>query len=477
MAPFAKTGGLADVASALPRHLHEQGHDVRVVMPLHGTIDLDAYSFVRVGFLRDVPIRLGARIVTFDGYTARAPGSDLDIYFIHCPALFHRQSVYTDSGDEHLRFAYLTQAAFAAWQHMGFAPDVVHANDWHTALAPLYRKTVFSWDGLFARAKTVLTIHNIAYQGVFPVSILSDIGLEPHAGLVHQEDLAAGAVGFMKTGILHADAVTTVSETYAREIQTPEYGIGLDGLLRARSRTVFGIVNGVDDRVWNPAVDPHIPTRYGPDDVDVGKAENKRQLLAELGLAPTERAPLFGIVSRMTGQKGFDLLFEPLPAMLHHHDVRLAVLGTGEKQYEQFFADLQRRFPGKVCNYRGYSEPLAHWIEAASDFFLMPSRFEPCGLNQMYSLKYGAVPIVRKTGGLADTVDLYDPDSGQGTGIVFEHADVTGMGWALEQALALYHDPTAFARLRSNGMAQDFSWRRQGAKYEKLYRALISHGG
>lgn len=473
VAPFAKTGGLADVSAALPRHLHGAGHDVRLVMPMHGTIDREADTFTRVGFLRDVRVRLGAHTFSFDGWAAKLPDSDLDVYFIDCPPLFRRQSVYTNDGDEHLRFAFLCRAAFAIFQHMGFAPDVLHANDWHTALMPLFRRTHYHWDRLFQRTRTVLTIHNIAYQGVFPSSVLGDLDLGGHEGLLSQDDLRDGMIGFLKTGLLHADAVTTVSETYAEEIQTPAYGVGLDPVLRRRRGAVFGIVNGIDDAIWNPRSDPALPRRYGPDDVAEGKAENKTALLAELGLEPTTHAPLFGIVSRLTAQKGFELLDRPLAAMLRHHDVRVAVLGTGEPGLEGYFQGLQNAFPGKVCFYRGYSERLAHWIEAAADFFVMPSRFEPCGLNQMYSLAYGTVPIVRRTGGLADTVRLYEPATGEGTGVVFDHFDDTAMGWALERALALYHDGESLPRLRRNAMAQDFSWRRQGARYERLYRTLV----
>lgn len=474
VAPFAKTGGLADVASALPRYLHGQGHDVRVFMPLHGKIDLDTYAFARVDFLRDVTVAVGPHRVGFSVYVARAPDSDLDIYFIHCPALYHRPNVYTGDADESLRFATLCHALFACCQRMGWAPDILHANDWHTALVPLLKRTVYGWDRLFHQAKTILTIHNIAYQGAFPASVVDEVGLGGFRELLHQDHLRAGAVSFLETGLLHADVVTTVSETYAREIQTPAFGMGLEDLLRHRSASVVGIVNGVDYGTWNPESDPHIEPNYGIDDVAAGKRANKDTLLATLDLAAAERAPLFGIISRLTGQKGFELLFEPLPAMLHHLDVRLVVLGTGEPRYETFFHDLQRRFPHKVVFHRGYSEALAHKIEAAADIFLMPSRFEPCGLNQMYSLKYGTVPIVRKTGGLADTVQLFDPTTRTGTGFVFDHYTTEGMTWALERALATYQDQEAWAQLRENGMRRDYSWERQGAQYERLYRRLTA---
>ena len=473
--PFAKTGGLADVAGALPAYLRSRGHDVRLFMPFYSKIDRSQHDFTPVDFLQHVPLALGPRHFTFSGFVSRMPGaaSDLDVYFIDCPQLYHRDRIYGEH-DDHLRFALLSRAALECCQRMGFAPQIVHCNDWHTALVPLYLRTLYSWDRLFAHSKTVLTIHNIAYQGVFPAATVADLGLGDHTGLLHQEDLQRGMVNLMKTGVLYADVVSTVSRTYAREIQTEAYGEGLDGLLRQRSASVTGIVNGVDYSAWNPATDAHIPHHYTIDDVDEGKRRNKAHLLRELGLPAGEEAPLLGIVSRLTAQKGFDLVFEPLTEALRHLDLRLAVLGTGERRYEEHFYGLQRTFPQKVCYYRGYNEPLAHLIEAASDIFLMPSRFEPCGLNQMYSLKYGTAPVVRKTGGLADTVEHFDAATGEGTGFVFEHFDVTGFAWGLRQALIAYDNREAWARLRRNGMEKDYSWERQGAEYEKLYAALAA---
>lgn len=474
VAPFSKTGGLADVASALPLELHRLGHDVRVFTPLHGTIDLDRHSFVPVEFLKDVPVQLGPYRATFTAYVGRAPGTELDLYFIHCPELFFRDSIYTGDADEYLRFALLNHAVFACCQRMGWAPHILHANDWHTALLPLYRRTVYAWDHLFAGTRTVLTIHNIAYQGVYPAQIVGDLGLTSHRSLLHQEDLDAGMVNFLKTGILWADIVSTVSETYAREICTPAFGVGLDGLLRQRGGSVIGIVNGVDYNTWDPAHDPHLPRNYGVDDLEAGKDANKKALLEASHLAPTT-GPLFGVVSRLTHQKGLDLLAAPLSGMLQHRrDTRLVALGSGEAELEQMFLDLAAAFPDRAAFHRGYNEPLAHQIEAAADVFLMPSRFEPCGLNQLYSLRYGTAPLVRRTGGLADTVAHFDRDHGEGNGFVFAHADSNGVGWALEQALALWPDRDAWHRMRTNGMKRDFSWQRQGTSYENLYGVLAA---
>ncbi len=472
VAPFAKTGGLADVAQALPAHLLSQGHDVRVFMPLYGKIDSEAYEFTPVDFLHDVHLRMGDHTFVFSVFVGRAPGSDVDVYFIHCPQLYHGDHVYTGEWDEHLRFALLTRGAIECCQRMGWGPDIFHCNDWHTALVPIYLKTLYSWDQLFARTKTVLTIHNIAYQGVFPEEVITNLGLDEYRHLFFQADLEKGAISFMKTGILYADVITTVSKTYAREIQTDAYGMGLEGLLRQRAGTVIGIVNGVDYSQWSPQEDTLIPYNYGVDDVAEGKAKNKHHLIEATGLIYDEDAPLIGIVSRLTSQKGFDLTFEALPEALRYLNLRAIILGTGESGIEDHFHWLQRTFPQKVCFHRGYNNELAHLIEAAADIFLMPSRFEPCGLNQMYSLKYGTVPIVRKTGGLADTVEPFNAATGQGTGCVFEHYDRTGFAWALKTALTTYQDGPNWERLRQNGMEVDYSWDKQGAEYETLYRQL-----
>ncbi len=472
VAPFAKTGGLADVASALPEYLKSRGHDTRVFMPLFSVIDTSKYSLTPVDFLQDLHLHLGSHYFPYSVFVGRAPDSEVDVYFIHCPQLFHRDGIYTGEWDEHLRFALLCRAVIECCQRMGWGPDVFHCNDWHTALIPIYLKTIYSWDRLFAHSKSVLTIHNIAYQGVFPAEVVSNLGLDAYRDLLFQDDLKQGAVSFMKTGVLYADVVTTVSHTYAREIQTDAFGMGLESLLRARSSSVVGIVNGVDYRQWSPENDPHIPYHYDADSVAEGKAKNKRHLIESVGLIAEDTTPMIGVVSRLTAQKGFELTFEALPEALRYLDLCAVILGTGESHIEDHFHWLQRTFPQRVCYYCGYSNELAHLIEAGSDIFLMPSRFEPCGLNQMYSLKYGTAPIVRKTGGLADTVEQFDPATGEGTGFVFEHFDTTGFAWALKTALTTYQNRPAWEQLRLNGMAKDFSWERQGAEYEELYAQL-----
>lgn len=473
LVPFAKTGGLGDVCGALAAALHRAGHDVRPFVPFYSQIDTRGASFHPVSFARDVPLDMVPGIRAFTVYTTELPGTNLPVYLIDCPELFHRRSIYTSGADEGLRFAFFTRAVLETCQRMGWGPDVFHANDWPTALLPVYLRTLYAWDELFAASKTLLTIHNIGYQGVFGAGVLAALGLEESRALFDQEDLAADRVSFLKTGILYAGALSTVSRTHAREIASEAYGMGLDSLLRARGHQLVGIVNGIDPAVWNPARDPHLPYPYSAEDLS-GKAKNKRYLLDGMGLAAEDGVPVLAVVSRLMEQKGLELLGEVLPELLARRDLRVVVLGTGEARYEELFQRLQDGHPGRVVFYRGYNERLAHLVEAGADLFVMPSRYEPCGLNQMYSQIYGTPPVVRRTGGLADTVTAYNPATGEGTGFVFEHFSAGGLRWALDLALDTYGDRKAWLRLMRNGMAQDFSWDTRIEEYIALYRGLIA---
>ena len=466
LTPFSKTGGLADVALSLPRILAALGCDVSVFTPLYDGVDVKAHGLTSA-------LEIDAGPERFTLYRGSLPGSDVPAFFIHAPRYFERGRLYTDDPDEPLRFAFFCRAVLQSCQHLGLGPDVFHVNDWQTALLPLLLKTTFSWDRLFRNARTVLTIHNLGYQGVFSADVASALGIGDGRGL-DARDLASGVVNFLKTGLLHADWLTTVSPTYAREIQTPEQGFGLDEVLRRRAGELTGILNGVDYAVWNPRTDPFIPFRYSTESLG-RKKRNKAALLERLELELGNDVPLVGMVTRLSGQKGIDLLPDVLPPLLAEGGLALVALGTGEPHHERFFETLQARFPGRVCFHRGFHDELAHWIEAAADVFLMPSRYEPCGLNQMYSLKYGTVPVVRKTGGLADSVRGFDPGSGEGTGIVFEHATPEGVRWALERALVLYRQPSLWRRMVANGMAEDFSWERQAEGYLAIYRRLLIH--
>jgi len=471
-APYAKTGGLGDVAAALTQELARAGHDVTSFLPLHGQLTLRGARLESVEPLQRLTLAIGAREFVYDVKSVRRPGLPGTVLLIDCPPLFDRPQIYTEAPDEHLRYMMLTRAALECCQRLGFAPDIVHCNDWHTAFAPLLVRSAYAWDRqIFGRTKTVFTIHNIGYQGGLSAARIADLGAGIGRELLHQGDLAKGYINPVRHGVIHADAVTTVSPTYAREIRTPTGGFGLDADLRARGDLVVGILNGVDYSVWNPATDPYLPHRYDCDDLS-GKALNKIALTDLLRLGGSAGSPLLGIVTRLTSQKGIDLLMQVLPALLETRDVRFVALGNGEARYERFFEELQRRFPGRAVFHLGYSEELAHFIEGAADVFLMPSYYEPCGLNQMYSLRYGTVPIVRRTGGLADSVQHYDPDTGEGTGVVFNDFDAGGLRWAIDTALEWYEWPDLWRQIIANGMRQDFSWRRAVAEYESLYRRL-----
>ena len=437
VAPFAKTGGLADVTAAVTRYLGREGHDVRLLMPLYECIHAGEWQVTPDERLRGIEVPMGGRTFRVSISRVRLPDSEVDVLLLDCPELYERDRLYGYDSDEYLRFGVLSRAAPILCQWMQWSPDVIHLNDWHTALTPLYVKAELGWDKLFEWTKTLLTLHNIGYQGTFSADVLGELGLEEHRDLLHQEDLHAGHVNFLKTGLLYADALTTVSETYAREIQTPEFGVGLDGLLRERTDTLFGIVNGVDYGEWNPQTDPHIATNFSVDDL-AGKAANKRALLENFNLEDDPGAPLLGIVSRLTPQKGFELLMEVLPVVLQESDARLVALGSGAEKYEQYFQWLRDTFPERVGFFCGYNNELAHRIEAGADVFLMPSLYEPCGLNQMYSLRYGTVPVVRRTGGLADTVEPFDHDTGAGTGFVFTDFTAQPLLDSIREALAVW---------------------------------------
>ncbi len=475
LAPLAKTGGLADVCAALSVYLDKKGHDVRVLIPLYSSIDTTALEFAPNRALKNLTIEIGNHNLRYSIESAVLPATSLKIYFLNCPELYDRPGIYTSGPDEHLRFIMLSRAAIEMCQQMGFAPDIFHCHDWHTALVPLYLQNHYAWDRLFEKTKSVLTIHNIAYQGIFDSRILHDMGMRSLPQKLYQEDLALNHVNFLKTGVLYADLLTTVSPTYAREILEPTYGMGLQDLLRQRQQSLVGILNGVDTDEWNPRDDALIPFHYDARAIS-GKKKNKQALMAELELDSRNDVPLIGIVSRLTAQKGIELIQAVVPRLIQQRRFALAVLGSGEPRYEQFFSTLQHRHRDRVCYYRGFSNKLAHMIEAGSDIFLMPSRFEPCGLNQMYSLRYGTVPVVRRTGGLADSVQLFDPESGKGTGIVFDDFDNNALEWGLNTVLDLYRDKKRWRRLLRNGMAMDYSWNRQGQLYVNLFRQILDEG-
>jgi starch synthase len=469
--PFAKTGGLADVASALPRVLAAKGHDVRVILPKYRGVEAGGPLHLVVPRLA-VPI--GDRIVEGALWEGRLGGT-VPVYFVAQDHYYDRPALYgTGDGpfaDNCERFTFFCRAALTALADLGWMPQVIHAHDWQTGLVPVYLETLF-WDRPgYGDVATVFTVHNLAYQGLFWHYDLPMTGLGwdlfTPAGLEFY-----GHLSFLKGGLAFSDLLTTVSPTYAREIQTPEYGEGLDGVLRERSSDLSGILNGLDTGAWNPAVDGELPKPFAAGDLD-GKAACTAGLREELGLRdPGGRAPLCAVVSRLAEQKGLDSVAEAVPDLVAAR-AQLAVLGSGEERYESLFAHLARTYPGMVQVRLSFDEGLAHRIYAGADVFLMPSRYEPCGLGQLIALRYGAVPVVRRTGGLADTVREWRPASGQGTGFLFDAPVVEEFREALGRALRAYRDSAGWRRLVQNAMAEDFSWEVSAEAYVTCYRKAI----
>jgi starch synthase len=458
-APFAKTGGLADVLGALPPALAKLGEEVAVVMPRYGSVWLEGAARISDA----LALSLGPDRFTVGIDEVRREG--VRYLFIDCPPLYARAGIYSEDGvayvDNHIRFALLNQAALEIGRSI-FRPNIFHAHDWPGGLLAPYLRENHGSDPDFVGTKTVITIHNLGYQGNFPAATISDLGLSP--ALLHPDGLEFwGELSFLKAGIVWSDAITTVSPTYAREIQTPEYGAGLDGVLRDRAAKISGILNGVDYAEWSPDIDPYSKFPYSAGDLS-GKRLAKRALLEEVGLPVNETRPLIGIVSRFAGQKGFDLLEEIVPE-LAEMDFAMAVLGSGEAPIEEMFRAMADDYPDKFAVQVGYDEGLAHRIEAGADMFLMPSRYEPCGLSQLYSLRYGTVPIVRATGGLEDTVDEL-------TGFKFTEYTPEALLEAIREALEAWSDRAGWLERMRRGMAKDFSWAAAAAQYQSLYRSL-----
>ena len=468
LAPHAKAGGLGDVSAALTQGLHQRGHRVTLFLPFYSALDRRGLEIERIDGLGGLEMDFGSERYRYSVLRARRGKQLPDLLLVDCPALFDRPGLYGAGPDEHLRFLLLSRAALDACGPLGIEPDIVHCHDWHTALLPLYLKTTHAGDPALAGARSVLTIHNLGYQGVIAHAEAGRLGLGAAAARLDPREADEGRINLLRQGLIDADVVSTVSPTYAREIRTPEMGMGLDGVLRERGDEVVGILNGVDVEAWDPARDAYLPHRYSSADV-AGKARMRTALCSRLRLDPDPTRPVVGMVSRLVWQKGVDLLFHVLPAMLERRDLSLAVLGSGDPAYEATLRQLAADYPDLVAFRAGHDEELAHWIEAGADSFLMPSRYEPCGLNQMYSMRYGTVPIVRRTGGLADSVQHFDAATGLGTGIVFNDADGDAVRWALGQMRELFADPATWRRIMANGMAQDFGWDEPVERYLELY--------
>lgn len=469
--PFIKTGGLADVAGSLPKALKQQGVDVRVVMPKYGKISheyLDKMEHVYDGeFTMAWRTKfLGIDKLELDGVT---------FYFIDNQEYFYRDGFY-GYGDDAERFAFFSRAVLEILPQDDFWPDVIHTNDWHTALVNVYLRLDHIGDARYEKIKTVFTIHNLKYQGVFPKDVMQDIlGLDwqyfTNGDLEYYD-----AVNFMKGAIVYADNITTVSKTYAQEIQYEYFGEGLDGLLRKRSDDLYGIVNGLDTDLYNPATDPYLTepfTKYTAADAMEKKIDNKVALQRMLDLPVARQTPLVAMVSRLVEPKGFDLVVRILDELLEHEDMQFVLLGVGDRVYEDWFRELAWRHPTKVSANIYFSDEMAQRIYASASIFLMPSAYEPCGIGQLIAMRYGTVPVVRATGGLVDTVIPYDKLTQQGNGFLFPNYNAHDMMFTLKKALTLFRDFNSWKALMTNAMHSDYSWARSAKEYKSLYERLI----
>ncbi|MFP4580077.1 MAG: glycogen synthase GlgA [Candidatus Sumerlaeia bacterium] len=477
VSPFAKTGGLADVLQALPQALHARGHDVRIAMPLYSCIDREKYQLRLC--LPEISVHFPGRLMLGRVYEGRLPQSPVPVYFIENPALYDRPQLYGEDGldypDNAMRFGFYQLACLWMLKGIDWSPEIYHCNDWQSGLVPLFlrRHHVFGSDPFFAGSRSLYTIHNLGYLGVFHPTVIQLLGLP--ADIAHAECMEFfGGISFMKGGIYYADRISTVSEQYAREILTPEFGCGLEGYMQFLDRLPVGILNGVDYSIWNPETDPALFKNYDIKSLEQKEA-CKADLLNSLGWPVHLSTPLVGMISRLDAQKGLDLIEKALPKLIKT-GAKFVFLGSGDPAYQEMLLAAQTKYPDQVHAHIGFNAELAHRIEAGVDAFLMPSRYEPCGLNQMFSLKYGTIPIVRHTGGLADTVQDMSAHAiaeGHANGFVFEEYSVQALVDTVKRALEYYrNDKKSWRVLQINGMRRNFSWDRSAELYEKLYHEM-----
>ncbi|MHC1739384.1 MAG: glycogen synthase GlgA [Ignavibacteriaceae bacterium] len=479
--PFVKVGGVADVSSALPKMLAELGCEVRIVVPKYGAVDNRKFKIHDVVRLKDIPIKIGDKETTFSLKSSFLPSPKVrvQIYFLDNEEFFSsRKSVYGDalSGEDYpdndMRFAFFSHAVFELIQRLGWQPDIIHCNDWQTGLVPAYFKALQKQHPASESIKLLYTIHNFASQGIYPKSTFDKLGLpetmKGDKGVIH-----AGKVNYLRGGIQFADYVNTVSPGYAKEVMSNKViSSGLNLLLEKRKKRFSGLINGIDETDWNPKHDKFIPKKYTFKNID-DKIENKEALLEKFNLEGDLKDPVIGIISRLSEEKGIDLFIDAFDK-LAKMKVRFVLLGAGQKIYHTKLEKLHKAHPNKLGIFLGFDNELAHLIEAGSDMLLMPSKYEPCGLNQMYSLVYGTIPIVRKTGGLADTVSQFNPNTGSGNGFVFEKYNTTEMMKAITSALKLFEDKKKWNKIIENGMQIDFSWRASAKSYIELYKTILS---
>jgi starch synthase len=470
--PFAKTGGLADVSGSLPQALETLGHQLVLVMPLYRSVKEGKQNIKQVEKSLSVPFR-GQNLNT-QAFVAKI-GKDIPVYFIQREEFFDRSGLYGTSQGDYFdnpeRFIFFSRSVLELSRWLGFQPDIIHCHDWQTSLIPVYLKNIYIKNPSFQKAQTVFTIHNLAYQGVFSKEIMPVSGLPSELFSVKGLEYY-GKMNFMKGGIVFSDVITTVSQKYAQEIQTPEYGYGLEGVLKDRSQDIFGILNGVDYTSWNPKTDPHIASPFDRADFS-GKKKCKQELIEIFKLKGSDEFPVIGMVSRLADQKGFDILAEAMESLMKL-DLYLIILGTGDAKYEKQFTALGKKHLNRLAVKIAFDNELAHKIEAGSDMFLMPSKYEPCGLNQMYSLKYGTIPVVRATGGLEDTIKEFNPESQKGNGFKFKTYYSSDLVKAVKRAIYIYKNKLLWTKLMANAMNEDFSWGKSAQKYEGIYEKVLA---
>ena len=474
VSPWAKVGGIGDVLGALPKELAGMGHDVRVVCPLYGCIEKDDEWKAHTDLLT---INLDSRKLPCRVWETRLPGSTVRAYFFEYEEFFGRHEIYTgpsgDHPDNDRRFTFLCRACLDLCPYLGWIPDIIHCHDWTTCLASVFLDTT-DRNGPLKSTATVLTIHNLQHQGICNPSILEFAHLP--TDILHTSGLESeGAVNLLREGIFHSSKVTTVSPTYAREIQEPELGCGLDHVLKSRSDNLMGVLNGIDTESWNPKIDEYLPARFGKGKMQ-GKTACRTVLQKKFGLETVNNQPIFAVVSRFYNQKGIDLLRAIIPRLIAELSLQIVILGSGEKDLETALQRQAECYTGRMGVHIGFNDALAHLVFAGSDFLVMPSRFEPCGLSQMYAMAYGCPPVARATGGLIDTIEPYveGADGGEVTGLLFDQPTEEALFKAISRACSIFRDhPFEYQKLQSNGMEKNFSWQRSAHTYEDIYKQAI----
>lgn len=480
--PYSKVGGLADVMGALPDELEEIGCGVTIFTPLYSSIDRSEFGIKKVTSHTGLTASVAGKEVPFALFGAKKPETSIDVYFVESERFYGRKGIYTipETGeafvDEDERTVFFNRAVIESIKALDLHPDVIHCNDFHSGLIPAYVSLEEGDDPHFEGTGTIFSVHNLAYQGIFEPSFLETAGLDRVLFTPTGPFEFWGKVNVMKIGLIFSGLISTVSKTYAKEITTTdEYGYGLEGVLRSRKKDLVGILNGIDPEAWDPETDDLIPANFTPLD-QMGKERCRAELHKAFKLKPAAKAPVIGLVSRLVDQKGFDILAEAIPSLMKQ-DVRFAILGTGQQKYHELYTELMEKYPKRFGVRLEFNNKLAHLIEAGSDYFLMPSRYEPCGLNQMYSLRYGTIPIVRATGGLKDTIKNLDASGSKGNGFTFTEYTSGALSKAITKAVKYFGDPRKIRLVRERIMREDNSWKRSAEEYRKLYKRAAGRTG